>query len=123
MIASDKYFDSVAFWKQAYVNSEAAQSKLLDRIYDLEQRNGSLLVKLKHESGDEQMQRSDKRKGSSEPGASGAAKKRVKTAASPRSSATGTGRGKLDDFIHDVRYEEASMFAAVDVLLSHANWS
>ncbi|GES59787.1 hypothetical protein ATEIFO6365_0002011800 [Aspergillus terreus] len=43
--AKDQYFDSVAFWKRAYEQSEAEQSKLLDRIYDLERRNDSLQSK------------------------------------------------------------------------------
>ncbi|KAL4860442.1 hypothetical protein BDV12DRAFT_209421 [Aspergillus spectabilis] len=43
----DQFFDSVAFWKQAYEKSEAEQSKLLDRTYDLEQRNDALLAKLR----------------------------------------------------------------------------
>lgn len=43
----EKYFDSVTFWQQAYEKSEAAQSKLLDKIYDLEQRNEALLSRLK----------------------------------------------------------------------------
>ncbi|KAL5362682.1 hypothetical protein BJX96DRAFT_177382 [Aspergillus floccosus] len=44
--AEDQYFDSVAFWKRAYEQSEAEQSKLLDRIYDLERRNESLQSKV-----------------------------------------------------------------------------
>jgi hypothetical protein len=32
-----EHLDSIAFWKQAYEESEAAQTKLLDRIYELEQ--------------------------------------------------------------------------------------
>jgi hypothetical protein len=32
-----EHLDSIAFWKQAYEQSEAAQTKLLDRIYELEQ--------------------------------------------------------------------------------------
>ncbi|PLN75745.1 hypothetical protein BDW42DRAFT_199274 [Aspergillus taichungensis] len=40
-----KYFDSVCFWQQAYERSEAEQTKLLDRIYDLERRNDALLAK------------------------------------------------------------------------------
>ncbi|KAL1966825.1 hypothetical protein VTN77DRAFT_3790 [Rasamsonia byssochlamydoides] len=111
MLASEKYFDSVAFWKRAYAESEAAQSKLLDRIYDLEQRNESLLVKLKPESADGHVQGSEKRKMSSDPGASAAAaRKRVKTGVSARPSTSGTGRGKLDEFIiQDLKYEEASV--------------
>ncbi|KAJ9205598.1 hypothetical protein DTO271D3_2475 [Paecilomyces variotii] len=42
----EKHLDSVAFWQQAYEKSEATQSKLLDRIYELEQRNEALLLKL-----------------------------------------------------------------------------
>ncbi|PWY67169.1 hypothetical protein BO70DRAFT_418840 [Aspergillus heteromorphus CBS 117.55] len=42
----DKFLDSVAFWQQAYERSEAEQSKLLDRIYELEQRNESLLARI-----------------------------------------------------------------------------
>ncbi|KAL4930829.1 uncharacterized protein BDV17DRAFT_289263 [Aspergillus undulatus] len=42
----DKFFDSVAFWKQAYEKSEAEQSKLHDRIFELEQRNEELKTKL-----------------------------------------------------------------------------
>ena len=32
-----EHLDSIAFWKQAYEESEAAQTKLLDRIHELEQ--------------------------------------------------------------------------------------
>ncbi|PYI16319.1 hypothetical protein BO99DRAFT_405198 [Aspergillus violaceofuscus CBS 115571] len=42
----DQFFDSVAFWQKAYETSEAEQSKLLDRIYELEQRNEVLTTKL-----------------------------------------------------------------------------
>jgi hypothetical protein len=30
VVATDKFFDSVSFWQQAYERSEAAQSKLQD---------------------------------------------------------------------------------------------
>lgn len=46
MYTQRKYFDSVSFWQQAYERSEAEQTKLLDRIYDLERRNDALLAKL-----------------------------------------------------------------------------
>jgi hypothetical protein len=36
-LGNHERLDSVAFWKQAYEESEAAQAKLLDRIYELEQ--------------------------------------------------------------------------------------
>ncbi|KAL4887412.1 hypothetical protein BJY04DRAFT_212448 [Aspergillus karnatakaensis] len=39
------FFDSVAFWKNAYEKSEAENSKLLDRTFELEQRNDALLAK------------------------------------------------------------------------------
>ncbi|RAK77994.1 uncharacterized protein BO72DRAFT_527139 [Aspergillus fijiensis CBS 313.89] len=42
----DQFFDSVAFWQKAYEKSEAEQSKLLDRIYELEQRSEKLTAKL-----------------------------------------------------------------------------
>lgn len=35
----ERHIDSVSFWREAYEKSEAAQSRLLDRIYELEQRN------------------------------------------------------------------------------------
>ena len=38
----DQHLDSTEFWKQAYETSEAAQAKLLDRIYELEQNQTSL---------------------------------------------------------------------------------
>ncbi|KAF7593355.1 hypothetical protein BBP40_011645 [Aspergillus hancockii] len=42
----DKFFDSVSFWQKAYEKSEAEQSKLLDRIYDLERRNEALTARV-----------------------------------------------------------------------------
>ncbi|GAD95356.1 hypothetical protein NFIA_074750 [Paecilomyces variotii No. 5] len=49
----EKHLDSVAFWQQAYEKSEASQSKLLDRIYELEQRNNALLLKLQPKEQEE----------------------------------------------------------------------
>ncbi|KAJ5160059.1 uncharacterized protein N7482_007063 [Penicillium canariense] len=46
IIVSNKFLDSVAFWQTAYKKSEAEQTKLLNTIYELEQRNESLLTKL-----------------------------------------------------------------------------
>ncbi|KAL3464163.1 hypothetical protein BJX64DRAFT_286587 [Aspergillus heterothallicus] len=43
----EQFFDSVAFWKQAYDNSEAEQIKLRDRIYELEQSNEILLTEVR----------------------------------------------------------------------------
>ncbi|KAL2821560.1 hypothetical protein BJX63DRAFT_427556 [Aspergillus granulosus] len=41
------FFDSVAFWKQAHDKSEAEQSKLRDRVYELEQCNEMLLARVR----------------------------------------------------------------------------
>jgi hypothetical protein len=46
-VATDKFFDSVSFWQQAYERSEAGQSKLNDQIYELQQRNTRLMAKLR----------------------------------------------------------------------------
>ncbi|KAL2838707.1 hypothetical protein BJY01DRAFT_33011 [Aspergillus pseudoustus] len=43
----EQFFDSVAFWKQAHDNSEAEQSKLRDRIHELEQCNEMLLARVR----------------------------------------------------------------------------
>lgn len=45
MSCPEKFFDSVSFWKSAYEKSEAEHAKLLNAMYDLEQRNLSLLAK------------------------------------------------------------------------------
>ncbi|EZF35261.1 hypothetical protein GTR04_2876 [Trichophyton interdigitale] len=41
----ESHLDSTKFWREAYEKSEAAQSKLLDRIYELEQRNEARLLR------------------------------------------------------------------------------
>ncbi|KAJ5413009.1 hypothetical protein N7465_005314 [Penicillium sp. CMV-2018d] len=46
VVATDKFFDSVSFWQQAYERSEAAQSKLQDQVHELNQRIEGLLAKL-----------------------------------------------------------------------------
>lgn len=50
---NDKFFDSVRFWQKAYEESQAEQTKLLDKIFELEQRNQSLLAKTRENSGNE----------------------------------------------------------------------
>ncbi|KAJ5496720.1 hypothetical protein N7463_008707 [Penicillium fimorum] len=45
--ATDKFFDSVSFWQQAYERSEAGQSKLQDQVHELNQRIEGFLVKLR----------------------------------------------------------------------------
>ncbi|KAF3483444.1 uncharacterized protein GIQ15_02768 [Arthroderma uncinatum] len=41
----ENHLDSTAFWREAYEKSEAAQSKLLDKIYELEQRNEARVLR------------------------------------------------------------------------------
>ncbi|QGA18175.1 hypothetical protein EYB26_005859 [Talaromyces marneffei] len=77
--SSDKYFDSVAFWKQAYTKAEATQSKLNDRIYELEQRVETLKLKLKQEDNLYDTPERGKRKGSQEPTVPESQRKRKKT--------------------------------------------
>ncbi|RJE19490.1 hypothetical protein PHISCL_08175 [Aspergillus sclerotialis] len=76
-----KFFDSVSFWQQAYEKSETEQSKLLDRIYELETRNESLLAKLQAGSAGvaalEKRVEDGKRKGNANTGSE--PKKRAKT--------------------------------------------
>lgn len=48
----EKFFDSVSFWQKAYEKSEAEQSKLLDRIFELERRNEALTAKLQAQEAD-----------------------------------------------------------------------
>ena len=49
IVADGKFFDSVSFWQKAYEESQAEQTKLLNNIYELEQRNQHLLAKVKKE--------------------------------------------------------------------------
>lgn len=49
IIADGKFFDSVSFWQKAYEESQTEQTKLLNTIYELEQRNQSLLAKVNKE--------------------------------------------------------------------------
>lgn len=50
VLFDDKFFDSICFWQKAYQESQAEQTKLLDTIYELEQRNQSLLAKAREGS-------------------------------------------------------------------------
>ncbi|CAG7935101.1 unnamed protein product [Penicillium nalgiovense] len=47
VVVTDKFFDSVSFWQQAYERSEAAQIKLQDQVHELNQRIEGLLTKLR----------------------------------------------------------------------------
>ncbi|KAJ5107093.1 hypothetical protein N7456_003768 [Penicillium angulare] len=46
-VSPERFFDSVAFWQSAYKDSEAEQTKLLNRIFELEQRSEGLNCKLR----------------------------------------------------------------------------
>ncbi|KAJ5587398.1 uncharacterized protein N7459_003163, partial [Penicillium hispanicum] len=46
----DKFFDSVGFWQNAYESSEAEQAKLLNTVFELEQKNQGLLAKIRAEA-------------------------------------------------------------------------
>ncbi|PYH73123.1 uncharacterized protein BO88DRAFT_422795 [Aspergillus vadensis CBS 113365] len=80
----DKFFDSVSFWQQAYERSEAEQCNLLDRIYELEQRNESLRARLQGadiagaENGQPTLKRKTTAKGAA-PGSGAVTRKRAKT--------------------------------------------
>jgi hypothetical protein len=83
----DKFFDSVLFWQQAYERSEAEQSKLLDRIYDLERRNEALVAKVQgsNTTFDEDQLLSKRKKVAANKKAAGGvtARKRAKTHIGP----------------------------------------
>lgn len=49
IIADGKFFDSVCFWQKAYEESQEEQTKLLNTIFELEQRNQTLLSKVNKE--------------------------------------------------------------------------
>ena len=94
----NKFFDSVSFWQQAYEKSEAEQSKLLDRIYELEQRNTALLAKsqIGNVAEDEKLFESSKRKANPKDAGAATARKRAKT--------PGPGQGSVLPNIHEGNY-------------------
>lgn len=62
-----RHLDSITFWRDAYTKSEAEAIKLLDRIYDLEQRNEALLSRTAASSSTSSLNLTPtKRKGRSE---------------------------------------------------------
>lgn len=83
IVATDKFFDSVSFWQQAYERSEAGQSKLQDQVHELNQRIEGLLVKLRVNgtANDNESLPANKRKASAvgkNTNSSNMAKKRIK---------------------------------------------
>ncbi|EAW17555.1 uncharacterized protein NFIA_074750 [Aspergillus fischeri NRRL 181] len=82
----DRFFDSVSFWQHAYKKSEAEQSRLMDRIYELEQRNEALITKLQSQNSlSQEAQVSVKRKANGNLNA----RKRAKTQVNLQSQAFG----------------------------------
>ncbi|PGG96737.1 hypothetical protein AJ79_09465 [Helicocarpus griseus UAMH5409] len=94
----EKHLDSITFWREAYEKSESAQSKLLDRIYELEQRNAALALKGREESAPEPKVPTAKRKinGDGDLAAVSHSQKRTKTARNGRSN---TSRPQGRDFL------------------------
>lgn len=45
VVVDDKFFDSTRFWQSAFEKSQAEQTKLLDKVFELEQRNQALLAR------------------------------------------------------------------------------
>lgn len=94
----------MAFWKNAYTKAEDEQSKLNNRIYELEQRVESLKGKLKDSGGDSTPERG-KREASKDLSPSQPRGKRQKTTV-----AIGIGLEQLDDAVSRLRSEEACQY-------------
>lgn len=94
----------MAFWKNAYTKAEDEQSKLNNRIYELEQRVESLKGKLK-DGGAESTPDRGKREANRDSSPLGSRGKRQKTSTAP--VAIGIGLEQLDDAINRLRSEEA----------------
>ena len=117
---SDKFFDSVSFWQQAYEKSEAEQSKLLDRIFELEQRNEALLARSQTANfgGDGKDSESSKRKANPKnAGGAAAARKRAKTQAPVLTTGIQDGNTNIIDMIE---FKEESEFSIFTELCRHA---
>lgn len=109
----DKFFDSVSFWQKAYEKSEAEQSKLLDRIFELEQRNMALLTKTQtaNMGGDEKTSESSKRKANPKnAGGAATARKRAKTQATALATGIQDGNINILDMIEFREESELSVF-------------
>lgn len=106
----NKFFDSVSFWQQAYEKSEAEQSKLLDRIYELEQRNTALLAKsqIGNVAEDEKQPESSKRKISPKNAGTATARKRAKTQGPGQGSVLSNIQVGSDGILDMIAYTEES---------------
>jgi hypothetical protein len=100
----------VAFWKQAYTKAEDAQSKLNDRIYELEQRIETMKLKLKPDDIVCNTPEHGKRKGSKEPDVPGSQRKRQRTnhITPPTTADSGIELRALNDLISQQGSSEAS---------------
>ncbi|KAH8696186.1 hypothetical protein BGW36DRAFT_397804 [Talaromyces proteolyticus] len=98
-----KYFDSVAHWRQAYYKAEDEQSKLSNRVFELEQRVESLKLKLKDDDI-KLTPESGKRKDGCDSGASGPRKKRQKNGPE-----IGVELESLDDIMSHMSSKEGSI--------------
>ncbi|KAJ5558405.1 hypothetical protein N7535_008615 [Penicillium sp. DV-2018c] len=63
---TEKFFDSVSYWRGAYEQAEAGQSKLREEVHELKQRNEALLARLQAQGvqHEDESSPTDKRKAS-----------------------------------------------------------
>lgn len=118
----NKFFDSVSFWQQAYEKSEAEQSKLLDRIYELEQRNTALLAKsqIGNVAEDEKPPESSKRKINPKDAGTATARKRAKTQGPGQGSVLSSLQKGNDGILDMIVYTEESELVCSLVFIHHA---
>lgn len=93
LVNDNRHVDSVAFWRESYEKSEAAQSRLLDRIYELEQKNESIRLNKDDDGPATQERATTKRKATNDEGPGPGTQKRGKTASAkgaerPKSAAS-----------------------------------
>lgn len=120
----NKFFDSVSFWQQAYEKSEAEQSKLLDRIYELEQRNTALLAKsqIGNVAEDEKPPESSKRKANPKNAGTATARKRAKTQGPGQGSVLSNLQEGNDGILDMIVYTEESELVCSLVFLHNAKF-
>ena len=119
-----KFFDSVSFWQQAYEKSEAEQSKLLDRIYELEQRNTTLLAKsqIGNVADDEKSFESSKRKANPKNVGPATARKRAKTQGPGQGSVLSNIQEGKDGILDMIKYTEESELVCSLVIINRAKF-
>ncbi|EEH22781.1 hypothetical protein PABG_04992 [Paracoccidioides brasiliensis Pb03] len=114
----EKYLDSITFWREAYEKSESAQSKLLDKVYELEQQNASLLAKGRGNTllGFEESMAKRRVNGNGDSTVSNHSLKRAKTAKNSRSN---TSRAQDKQFLSGSADELGYSDSATTPLLRH----